>query len=339
MMKGDKIGVGIDLGTANLLIYIEKQGITFNEPSIVSFDRETGNVIAAGFDAREMLGKTHEKISVVKPLADGVISDMKAAKALLTYVFEKIEKLSKKDLKKVKTLICCPSEVTKIEKDIMIDLGQEMGMEDIFIEEEVKSAALGAGIDIYTARGTLMVDIGGGTTDVGVLSFGDTVLSRTIRMAGNYIDNEIYKFVKKTHKVEIGELTSEEIKKDLATLNPNLEVASKRYAGSDIVRKIPTWLHVTNQEICSVITPIYEEVVNLVKAVLKDTPPELSADIFKNGIQLTGGGAMVDGVEEFFKSRLRVPVTVVKNPLTAVVEGTKTLLKNRGDYLDNPAHR
>ncbi len=336
-MKNERLGVGIDLGTANLLIFVEKHGIVFNEPSIVSFDRETGQVITVGFDAREMLGKTHEKILVVKPLADGVISDMRAAKALLSFVFDKVESISKKEMRKTTALICCPSEVTKIEKDIMKELGKEMGISDVFIEEEVKSGAVGAGINIYNAKGTLIVDIGGGTTDVGVLSFGDIVLSRTIRMAGNYIDNEIFKYIKKNHRVEIGNLTAEEIKIQLATLNPSAENESKRYAGSDIVKRIPTWLNVDKDEIRKVITPIYEEIVNLVKAVLKDTPPELSSDIFKNGIHLTGGGALVNGIEDFFKERLRVPVTVVDNPLTCVAEGTKTLLKNRGDYLDNPA--
>ena len=179
-----KNNLGIDLGTANLLVYLEKKGIIFNEPSVIAFDRESGKIVAAGKDAHKMLGKVHSKISVIKPLKNGVISDMRAAKALLSYVLNKVERLTEKDLLTTTCVLCCPSEVTKIERDVMIDLAETMGIQDVFIEEEVKSGALGAGIDIFKSKGVMIVDIGGGTTDIGILSYGDIVLSRTIRMAG-----------------------------------------------------------------------------------------------------------------------------------------------------------
>ncbi len=332
----EKIGLGVDLGTANLLVYVEKKGIIFNEPSVIAFDRESGKVVAAGTDAHKMLGKVHSKISVIKPLKNGVISDMRAAKALLSYVLRKVEKLTDKELSNTTSVICCPSEVTKIERDIMIELASNMGISDVFIEEEIKAAALGANIDIFKSKGVMIVDIGGGTTDVGVLSFGDIVLSRTIRMAGNFVDGEVAKLVKKNDKVEIGELTSERSKIELADLREEAPVVINRYAGRDIVRGIPKWVDISTMNIQSVLTPAYEEVVKLIAAVLKDTPPELSADIYQNGILLTGGGSLVKGVEDFISKRIKVPVKVVSNPLTCVAEGSKYLLKNRGDYLINP---
>jgi len=192
----EKYGLGIDLGTANLLVFLEKKGIIFNEPSVIAFDRESGQIVAAGKDAHKMLGKVHDKISVIKPLRNGVISDMKAAKALLTYVLHSVENLTEKDLTNTSCVMCCPSEVTKIERDIISELAINMGISDVLVDEEIKAAALGANLDIFKSKGIMMVDIGGGTTDVGVLSFGDIVLSRTIRMAGNYIDAELAKHVK-----------------------------------------------------------------------------------------------------------------------------------------------
>lgn len=332
----DQKGLGIDLGTANLLVYLEKKGIIFNQPSVIAFDRESGKIVAAGKDAHKMLGKVHDKINVIKPLRNGVISDMKAAKALLTYVLKEIENLTEKDLTNTSCVMCCPSEVTKIERDIISELAQNMGIEDVLIDEEIKAAALGANVDIFKSKGVMIVDIGGGTTDVGVLSFGDIVLSRTIRMAGNFIDKELAKRVKQMEKVEIGELTSETCKIELADLRKNAQVRVNRYAGRDIVRGIPKWVDVSSEDVNKVVVPTYEEVVKLIAAVLKDTPPELSADIFEHGIYLTGGGALVRGVEEFIQERIKVPVRVVNNPLTCVAEGSKYLLKNRGDYLVNP---
>ena len=332
----EKIGLGIDLGTANLLVYLERKGIIFNEPSVIAFDRESGRIVAAGTDAHQMLGKVHSKISVVKPLKNGVISDMKAAKALIAYVLNKVENLTSKELSKTSCVICCPSEVTKIERDIMVDLALNTGISDVFIEEEIKSGALGANVDIFKSKGVMIVDIGGGTTDVGVLSFGDIVLSRTIRMAGNYVDTQIAKYVKKDFKVEIGELTAERSKIELSDLRKDSSEIINRYAGRDIVRGIPKWVDISSKDVREVLVPVYEEVVKLISAVLKDTPPELSADIFQNGILLTGGGALIKGVEEFISDRIKVPVKVVSNPLTCVAEGSKYLLKNRGDYLVNP---
>jgi len=271
-----------------------------------------------------------------KSLRSGVISDMRAAKALLTYVLGKVENLTEKNLTKTTCVICCPSEVTKIERDVMIDLAAKMSITDVFIEEEIKSGALGSGVDIFKSKGVMVVDIGGGTTDVGVISFGDIVLSRTIRKAGSFMDDEIAKYVKKTQSVEIGELTSERVKMELGDLHSSAKSVTNKYAGRDMVKGIPKWVNLTTEEIQGVLVPVFDEIVKLIAAVLKDTPPELSADIFQHGILLTGGCSLLRGIEEYIGDRIQVPVHVVHNPLTCVAEGTKYLLKNRGDYLVNP---
>ncbi|MDA3835283.1 MAG: rod shape-determining protein [Spirochaetales bacterium] len=334
--QNDKLGLGIDLGTANLLVFLEKKGIIFNEPSVIAFDRESGKIVAAGNDAHRMLGKVHAKISVIKPLRNGVISDMRAAKALLSYVFSKVENLTEKDLSKTKCVICCPSEVTKIERDVMIDLAAKMNIQDVFIEEEIKSGALGAGIDIFQSKGVMVVDIGGGTTDVGVISFGDIVLSRTIRKAGSFMDGEIAKYIKKTRSVESGELTAERVKIELSDLTESAKSVKAKYAFRDMVKGVPKLVEMTTEEIQGVLSPVFDEIVKLIAAVLKDTPPELSADIYQSGILLTGGGSLIRGIEQYINNRIQVPVKVVSNPLTCVAEGSKYLLKNRGDYLVNP---
>ena len=271
----EKLGLGIDLGTANLLVFLEKKGIIFNEPSVIDFDKESGKIVAAGQDAHKMLGKVHNKISVVKPLKNGVISDMRAAKELLSYVLGKVENLTEKDLSQSTSVICCPSEVTKIERDVMIDLAKNMNILDVFIEEEIKSGALGAGVDIFKSKGVLVVDIGGGTTDVGVISFGDIVLSRSIRMAGNHMDEEITKFIKKTRNVEIGELTAERCKMELADLNPKSKKVVLKYAGRDMVKGVPKWIEISNEEVRLVLEPVLEEIIKLITAVLKDTSSDI----------------------------------------------------------------
>jgi rod shape-determining protein MreB len=331
--KNKKIGIGIDLGTTNLLVYVQGHGIIFNEPSVVAFDIETGEVIAGGYDAYQMIGKTHSKIKVCRPLREGVISDMEAAKALLRYVFSRVSNL--KNIQNALCLICCPSEVTQIEREAMKQLAFEMGIADVFIEEEIKAGAIGSGNDIYSATAIMVVDVGGGTTDVGVLSLGDVVLSQSIRIAGNYIDNEIIKYVHKNHNLVIGPMTAEKVKKELITLYAD-DDRTMRVCGRDLMKGIPSSTEINSQEIRMVVLPVMAEVVSVIRNVLEITPPELSADLVDNGIIIDGGGALIPGLKEFLEEAIQLPVEISANPLTAVVEGTKVLLKNRGYYLINP---
>lgn len=333
--RDKKIGIGIDLGTTNLLVYVQGNGIIFNEPSVVAFDRDTGKVIAGGEDASQMLGKEHSKIRVSRPLQEGVITDMDAAKALLRYVFERVQSI--RSFKNTKCLICCPSEVTQIERHAMRELALQMGINDVFIEEEIKAGAIGAGLDIYSPNAALVLDIGGGTTDVGVLSLGDVVISQSIRIAGNYIDEEIIKYVHKKHNLVIGQKTAEKAKFAIATLREEEEEKFVRISGRDLVTGLPSSTTLSSSEVRSILLPIFDEIINLVYSVLEITPPELSADIVNNGIIVNGGGAQIPGIKEYLEEMIHLPVTISESPLTDVVEGTKVLLKNRGNYLVNPA--
>lgn len=331
--KNKKLGIGIDLGTTNLLIYVQGHGIIFNEPSVVAFDVETGEVIAGGQDAYSMIGKTHSHIKVCRPLREGVISDMEAAKALLKYCFTRVNNI--KNIQNALCLICCPSEVTQIEREAMKQLAVEMGINDLFIEEEIKAGAIGSGNDIYNSKAVMVCDIGGGTTDVGVLALGDVVLSQSIRIAGNYIDNEIIKYVHKNHNLVIGPMTAEKVKKELITLYAD-DDRTMRVCGRDLMKGVPSSTEVNSQEIRMVVLPVMAEIVSVIRNVLEITPPELSADLVDAGIICDGGGSQIPGLKEFLEEAVSLPVEICAQPLTAVVEGTKVLLKNRGYYLINP---
>ena len=331
--KNKKLGIGIDLGTTNLLIYVQGHGIIFNEPSVVAFDVETGEVIAGGQDAYSMIGKTHSHIKVCRPLREGVISDMEAAKALLKYCFTRVN--NSKNIQNALCIICCPSEVTQIEREAMKQLAVEMGINDVFIEEEIKAGAIGSGNDIYNSKAVMVCDIGGGTTDVGVLALGDVVLSQSIRIAGNYIDNEIIKYVHKNHNLVIGPMTAEKVKKELITLYAD-DDRTMRVCGRDLMKGVPSSTEVNSQEIRMVVLPVMAEIVSVIRNVLEITPPELSADLVDAGIICDGGGSQIPGLKEFLEEAVSLPVEICAQPLTAVVEGTKVLLKNRGYYLINP---
>ncbi len=334
MSNNEKFGIGIDLGTTNLLVYVQGQGIIFNEPSVIAVDVATGELIAAGFDADSMIGKVHDKIDVIKPLRDGVISDISAAQVLLEHVFAKVSQF--KNFKQAVCVICCPSEVTEIEREALKDLAKSMGVGEVLIEEEIKSAAIGAEIDIYQPEGTMVIDIGGGTTDVGVLSLGDVVLSNTIRVAGNYIDQAVIKYVKQKFKIEIGVKTAERIKINLATLNEEADELVYKFAGRDIMNGLPKYAEMTSREMTKILLPIFQDIVDVTINTFKDTPPELCADIYDSGIHINGGGALVDYIEQFFSEKLDLKINALPNPLTAVVEGTKLLIKAHGHFDVNP---
>ncbi len=329
-----KFGIGIDFGTTNLLVYVQGQGIIFNEPSVVAFDVATGELIAAGFDADSMIGKVHDKIEVEKPLKDGVISDMEVAEMLLRHVFRKVEQY--KDFKNATCVICCPSEVTEIERAALQQLARDMGIKDVLIEEEIKACAIGAEIDIYQPAGNMVIDIGGGSTDVGVLSLGDVVLSNSIRVAGNYIDQAVMKYVKQKFKIEIGVKTAERIKINLATLNEEAEERVYRFAGRDIMNGLPKYAEMTSREMTKILLPIFQDIVDVTINTFKDTPPELCADIYDAGIMINGGVGQVDYLTEYLSEKLDLKCQLVPNPLTSVVEGTKLLIKAHGQFDVNP---
>ncbi len=338
MENQEGINIGIDLGTANTLVYVSGRGIVFNEASVVAYDLETSKTFAVGNEAARMLGRTHDKIRVSKPLHLGVISDIKAAKALIESVLLKLDPTTY-SIPDSTLLICCPSEVTMVERESLINLAHDLGIDDAFIEEEVKAGVIGSGIDIFTAQGNLFIDIGGGSTDVGVLSLGDIVVSESIRVAGSRMDELIKKHVQYEHGLLIGEKTAELIKTTIGTVREQLDPAELKtihVAGRDNTTGLPREVEIMQEEIRDVLIEPFEEIVKTTLRVLEQTPPELSADIINNGIFTCGGGSLVDGAQEFIATRLNIEVKQSPNPLTAIAEGTKVLLRNRGNYLIKP---
>ena len=328
--------IGIDLGTANILVYVEGEGIITNEPSVIAFDYETNEVIATGQMAANMIGKGHHGIKIVSPLNQGVISDIDATKKLIEISLQKVENINI-DISLSTLLLCCPSEVTQLERDAFMALGTKLGVKDIFIEQEVKAGAIGSGLDIFSSNGSMMIDIGGGSTDIGVLSLGDIVVSESNRIAGNYFDNEIMNHMQYVHGLLIGKKTAERIKMEIGSLRERIENPRQTYAnGRDVVSGLPRKIMVNENEIRNVLATPFESIATMVLKVLQNTPAELSADIIVNGIYISGGGALIDGVDEFLHKRIGMDFYISRRPLTAVVDGTKLLLKNRGSYFVKP---
>lgn len=329
--------VGVDLGTSNLLIYVEGRGTIYNEPSYIAIDKASKQVVSVGFEAAELVGKVHDKVEVVKPLQGGVISDVGMIREILLYTFKKLFVNSASQINKL--LICVPSEITETEKAAILQLGLELGIEDTRIDEEIKAAAIGSGVDIYTPSGHLVVDLGGGTTDFGVLSLGDVVLSKSIKVAGDYFDKIIIDYVKEKHKLEIGPQTAERAKIALASLTgeyPKDEdgnLIQVTVMGRDLVSGLPQKVLLNGEEIRVLLLEAFESIKATVIATLEATPPELAGDLVDNGIIVTGGGAKIRGIKQFFEEITQVDVHVSNTPLTDVVEGTKKLLKmSRNHY-------
>ena len=334
--KEKLIKIGIDLGTANLLVYVDGEGIIFNEPSVIAMDYDTSEVIAVGYNAAKMIGRGHHGIKIVSPLNQGVISDMDAAKKLIEIAIRKAEN-SDINLKASTVLICCPSEVTQIERDAMIDLAHKLGVPDVFIEEEVKAGGIGAGLDIYSSNGSMVIDIGGGSTDIGVLSLGDIVVSESIRVAGNHFDQEIINYLQYEHGLLIGKKTAQRIKEEIGTLREELtENRTTLAKGRDIVSGLPRKIEISQEEVRAVLIEPFNNISTAILKVLQNTPAELSADIIVNGMLINGGCALIEGVDEFLEKKIGLDVHIAKNPLTAIVEGTKVLLQNRGNYYVKP---
>lgn len=337
-----KLNVGVDLGTSNLLIYVEGKGTLFNEPSFIAIDKTSRKVVSVGFDASELVGKVHDKIEVVKPLSGGVIADVDMIKELLIFTLEKIFEDRVGEINKL--LICIPSEITETEKDAIRQLGMELGIQNTVIDEEIKAAAIGGGVDIYTPSGHMIIDIGGGTTDFGVLSLGDVVLSKAIKTAGEYFDRQITSYIKEKHQLEIGAQTAEKIKIHLASLTgdyPSDEegnVLSYFAMGRNLVSGLPSSVEITAQEIREVLLECFESIKSTLIATLEQTPPELAGDLVDNGILLSGGGSKIKGVKEYLEEIAKVDVHLSEHPLTAVVDGTKRLIRMEkkhyfGEYL------
>ncbi len=318
--------IGIDLGTANVLIYIKGQGIVLNEPSVVVIDEETKKPIAVGSEAKEMLGRTPGQVKAIRPMKDGVIADFEITEIMLNNFIRKVN--GKSFFARPRILICCPSNITQVEKNAIREAAEKTGARKVYLEEEPKVAAIGAGMDIYKPSGNMVIDIGGGTTDVAVLSLGGIVNSASIKVAGNVFDNDIIKYIREKYKLLVGEVTAEEIKFKIGTVFPESKQEKMEVRGRDLVTGLPHTITLTSDEVEEALRESAYIVINTAKSVLEQTPPELSADIIDKGIVLTGGGAMIDGFDKLLSNELKVPVFMAESPLTCVVEGTGVLLEN-----------
>ena len=316
--------IGIDLGTANVLIYIKGQGIVLNEPSVVAIDLDTKKPLAVGTEAREMLGRTPGKVTAIRPMKDGVIADFETTEVMLNYFIKKVN--GKSFFSRPRILICCPSNITQVEKNAIVEAAERTGAKKVFLEEEPKVAAIGAGMDISKPSGNMVIDIGGGTTDIAILSLGGIVNSASIRIAGNAFDNDIVKYIKDKYKLLVGDRTAEEI--TIGTVFPGSRNEKMEVRGRDLVTGLPHSITITSDEVEEALRESIYTIVHAAKGILEQTPPELSADIIDKGIVLTGGGCMVDGFSQLLSQELKVPVFIAESPLTCVAEGTGVLLDN-----------
>ena len=318
--------IGIDLGTANVLIYVKGEGIVLNEPSVVAIDSETKRLLAVGKEAREMLGRTPGRVNAIRPMKDGVIADFEITEIMLNYFIRKIN--GKSFFSRPRILICCPSNITQVEKNAIKEAAERTGAKKVYLEEEPKVAAIGAGMDISKPSGNMVIDIGGGTTDIAILSLGGIVTSSSIKVAGNVFDSDIIKYIKDKYKLLIGDRTAEEIKVTVGTAFPGALNEKMEVRGRDLVTGLPHTITICSDEIEEALRESLYIIVNTAKQVLEQTPPELSADIIDKGIVLTGGGSLVHGISDLLAHELKVPVFVAESPLTCVAEGTGILLSN-----------
>ena len=313
--------IGIDLGTASILVYVKGKGVVLQEPSVVAYDRDTNRIKAIGEEARLMLGRTPDNIVAIRPLRQGVISDCTITEKMLKYF---IQKAVGKNFfgRRPRISVCVPSGVTEVEKKAVEDATYQAGARDVYIIEEPVAAALGAGIDISRPCGNMIVDIGGGTTDIAVISLEGTVVSNSIKVAGDDFDDAIVKFMRKRHNLLIGERTAEEIKIKIGTCYKRPENITMDIRGRNLVTGLPKTVTISSDETEEALREVTAQIVDAVHAVLERTPPELAADIADRGIVLTGGGALLHGLEDLIEENTGITTMTAEQPLTAVAIGT-----------------
>ena len=312
--------IGIDLGTSSILVYVRGKGVVLKEPSVVAFDREKNVIRAIGEAARLMLGRTPENIEAIRPMKQGVISDYAVTERMLKYFIQK--SLGKRSYLKPRITICVPSAATEVERKAVDGATRQAGAREVVIIEKPIAAAIGAGIDILRPCGNMIVDIGGGTTDIAVISLGENVVSDSIKVAGDDFDEAIVRYMRKKHNLLIGERTAEEIKIKIGTVYAKAEPKSMDVKGRNLVTGLPKTITITSDETTEALKEVVDQIVNEIHTVLEQTPPELSADIADRGIILTGGGCLLDGMEELIEESTGINVMIAEDPMTCVVVGT-----------------
>ena len=330
LMFGFGQDIGIDLGTATVIAYVKGKGIVLREPSVVAVNNATNEVLAVGEEARKMLGRTPGNIVATRPLRDGVISNYTVTEKMLKHF---INKVCGKFIFAPRIMICIPSRVTEVEKKAVIDAATQAGARKVYLIEEPIAAAIGAGIDISKACGNMIVDIGGGTTDIAVIALGGSVVSTSIKVAGDKFDEYIVKYVKKKHNVMIGERTAEDLKVNIGCVFPKIQDTEMDIRGRDLITGLPKTLTIHSSEMMEALKEPADMIVDAVHSVLEKTPPELAADISDRGIYLTGGGGLVDGLDKLLQEKTGINVVVADDAISCVALGTGKALDNL-DMLD-----
>ena len=323
--------IGIDLGTATVIAFVKGKGIVLREPSVVAVDNDTGNVLAVGGEARRMLGRTPGNIVATRPLRDGVISNYTITEKMLKYF---IQKIGGKSIFAPRIMICIPSQVTEVEKKAVIDAASQAGARKVYLIEEPIAAAIGAGIDISKPQGNMVVDIGGGTTDIAVISLGGSVVSSSLKVAGDKFDEAIVKYIKKKHNVMIGERTAEDLKINIGCVFPKIQDIEMDVRGRHLGTGLPVTLSIHSSEMMEALLEPAMQIVDAVHGVLEKTPPELAADISDKGIYMTGGGCLVDGLDKLLQEQLGINVMIAQDSVSCVALGTGKALDNL-DALDH----
>jgi rod shape-determining protein MreB and related proteins len=316
--------LAIDLGTANTLVYAKNKGIVVREPSIVAVNKVTGNVEAVGREAKEMLGRTPGNIVAIRPMKDGVIADFEVTEKMIKYFIEKAH--GRRFLVKPRIVISVPSEITQVEKRAVKDSALRAGATEVYLIEQAMAAAIGAGLPITDPTGNMIVDIGGGTTDVAVISLAGIVYSRSVRVAGNEMDDAIIQYIKRKYNLLIGERTAEQVKIEIGSAFPLDEEMTMEIKGRDLVEGVPKTLVVSDEEIREALSETVATIVEAVRVALERTPPELSADIMDKGIIIAGGGSMLKNLDKRLREETGLPVTLAEDPLACVALGTGQML-------------
>lgn len=326
-MKLFKFGnkdIGIDLGTANILVTVKDKGIVLNEPSVVAIDRKTGEILATGHEAKEMLGRTPNQIKAVRPMKDGVIADFTATQLMLKNIIKKI--CTRYNIGRPRVVVGVPSGITEVEERAVEESIIQAGAREVYLIEEPMAAAIGAGLDVAEPTGNIIVDIGGGTTEVAVISLGGIVVSHSLKVAGDELDEDIVNYVKREMGLAIGLTTAEQIKLQIGCASPLMTEMSMEVRGRDLTNGLPRNITINSVQAEEAMKDSINEIVEIVKATLEKTPPELASDIIEKGIVLAGGGALIKNLDKLISSKTDMPVYVAEDPLDCVVKGTgKTL--------------
>ena len=317
--------IAIDLGTATILVYVRGKGIVLREPAVVAIDKNTNEVLAVGQNARKMLGRTPGNIVAIRPLKDGVISDYTVTEKMLKYF---ITKVADKSIISPRIMICVPSGVTEVERKAVIDAANHAGARKVYLIEEPIAAAIGAGIDITKPYGTMILDIGGGTTDIAVIALGGAVKSKSIKVAGDKFDEAIIKYIKKVHNIAIGERTAEEIKINIGCVYPRTVEERMSIKGRHLLTGLPVEIEITSTEMLEALKESANQIVEAVHSVLEVTPPELSADISDRGIYITGGGGLISGLDKLLEERTGIPVMIAEDAVSCFAMGTGKALNH-----------